>query len=952
MDIIKCGGLDDLFYGNKRMADESKTGSDKQGETPEKIPEKSLTPEGSPQQQKADSDAQRLAQQRQPGTVTLPEITIAGTDAKAGNAKPTASEGQTSWSTQDLSRVLKYLDSIKPAAERTLGVTDSAGDRAQRNTYILLRDKILPELKSQGKIGAEWQLFPTTAQSPADKVGADYLLVNTKTGAFHLLDATLKENKGNVFALRAGGVIVVDNRLFDALSALKTTDGGAIGEAATQLKTDISQQITSLTKSNTPFKLGPDGTPMPSVTIVSEQKAKSEITKLSEWAKAEAKASTGNEARLFNEMSSVVEGSFRHLDKAAREIASPKLAESVSRATDAEIAKYALAKYKGEKYDAAKPGAAANNLHVLKDGKLVMPVQSGEIHVGGNFADHLEKSWGSLQSEKKLLSLLSNKDLKAMGADTTSFEKLSGEERAEAIYKAYRSQRQFQNEANKLRNTLHSEQQVIKAGGALGTGAPVIAENIMARLRARPDSTLLGIAPKPEAAAAPDKPAIKTAFSDIDKTASKPIEALAEFSGLEKHDNKVSSNLSTSMELLLADQQERRAKDPTAKDLWTQVEFDRFTKLNEAYSNPSHPDHADSVKQLHDLLNKKVEMAESEAEKAQAVLQGNPIFEKLTDETRMKEAVKQLSDRTKTLPAQDKDEYLAKQIKEALRKQTGAATLSELPESVRQLKVKMVEGSANSVRVNASGVLEIPSKLLRDDPKKAVAEAYAHASGMSMLDLLRQEGNEHLTMRSLKPMLSKIAERAETVVTAQLESAKTNAHVPINSEAASTERKTEIPKERAIVTSWNGEILNFGNEKFNVSSELAKLNRERAEKIKALETEFEKAQKTAESKQTDENKQRVTSLEQQLIAERQNSKIATDLHQSLTGSRGAEAQSKAQTLIKQAAERAAEQHMSKRGGSATFSRASAIALLLSTATALYVQGNGPARADVYETHIR
>jgi hypothetical protein len=37
----------------------------------------------------------------------------------------------------------------------------------------------LTTLQKQGKVGNEWEVYPTKAGSPADKIGADYILVNT-----------------------------------------------------------------------------------------------------------------------------------------------------------------------------------------------------------------------------------------------------------------------------------------------------------------------------------------------------------------------------------------------------------------------------------------------------------------------------------------------------------------------------------------------------------------------------------------------------------------------------------------------------------------------------------------------------------------------------------------------------------------------------------------------------
>jgi hypothetical protein len=89
------------------------------------------------------------------------------------------------------------------------------GDTNQLGVYRVL-ERLLVE---SGYKDRGWEIFPTEQHSPADKVGADFLLINKNTGDMHLLDATGNNNK-NAPLIRRSGVIFFDKAWFDPLGVL------------------------------------------------------------------------------------------------------------------------------------------------------------------------------------------------------------------------------------------------------------------------------------------------------------------------------------------------------------------------------------------------------------------------------------------------------------------------------------------------------------------------------------------------------------------------------------------------------------------------------------------------------------------------------------------------------------------------------------------------------------
>src|SRR5262249_12214859 len=128
--------------------------------------------------------------------------------------------------------------------------------------------RTMDKMKAEGKIGPDWEIFPTAVHSPADKAGADFLLVNKKTGEFHILDATSNPDKltdptsKNVASIRQKGIIHFDRTWFDRMGGLRVDDlDAAISSGASGFEKRLSQQLEELTQQASPFKLGE--TPFP-----------------------------------------------------------------------------------------------------------------------------------------------------------------------------------------------------------------------------------------------------------------------------------------------------------------------------------------------------------------------------------------------------------------------------------------------------------------------------------------------------------------------------------------------------------------------------------------------------------------------------------------------------------------------------------------------------------------
>jgi hypothetical protein len=348
--------------------------------------------------------------------------------------------------------------------------------------------------------------------------------------------------------------------------------------------------------------------------------------------------------------------------------------------------------------------------------------------------------------------------------------------------------------------------------------------------------------------------------------------------------------------------------------------------------------------------------ARPSAAQIESQLRGTQTFERLTDQQRMTDALKQLTDRAlQRMPESnaEKGEFLTKQVKAAMRKQLGVATDAELPEAVKNMQVRIIDGDGAAPRLVQTrpgdpAVLEVPAKLLQHDAKSVLVDAYAHASGLGMLDLLHEKGNHAITIRSLEPMLSKIASQAEKIVGARSLAIATQERPAVSTETASSDRRIVLDPQKPLLTAWDGENLSFGGERFHVQTEVDKLQKDRESRVKDLDEKYRQAKELAESTKNAEDIARAQALETQLAAERQNLRVVSELRLAMSGQRGQSAQDRARSLVKAAADRAIDERLNGRErGGAPVSRAAAIAMVVSSLAFMYFGANGPAQADTY-----
>lgn len=907
----------------------------------------------------------------QGGTDKLPGVSIQSDVTKPASDASSAM----SWATKsDLAAALRYLEAVRPSAEAELRApAKSGGDRAQFNVYQMLNEKVLPAL--QKEIGPDWKLFPSKPHSPADKVGADFLLVNTKTGEFHFVDATTNPDKRNVFDLRARGVVLIDNALFDQFGALKEDDNNPEKrEAAKELRESVTQQMREMIKQGSVFKLGKDGTPMPSLEVKSDEQTKIEIDRLGSWATGKSKTEP-TLADKFRQMGEVVMRSFRQTEFKQAEVKSPALAESVRRTAEQEVAKYALAKFKKEQYQGTAPPRDGNksDIYTIKgdDVPVKMRAKDGSLLDGGSLISHISEARSSLLDHKKMLSMLSNKELQLIGVDLKPFKdaqgkELKGADRQAALDKAWADrtlQPKLKAAAEKLTSILMQPEVrgMIENGGRVGNGPPLIAESVMSKLKARTEDSNLG-----RAAQAPAEAAEKSKKpGDIEQdSASRAVsnEAVSNLmklrESLQSLDPKLASEgTAFDMRLLLEDQTDRQQK---GQDSWSPAEIERFKNLTEAYEDPKNPKHEEAVKQVNEAIN-----AECERRINIMGARGTANFAKLTDTSKMAVALQELTERgAQRMPASDKERgaFLEAQLRSALRKQLNVATDRDLPESLRNLKVQVVAGDGAPRVVqdlnSKHPVIEISSERLKANASGAIVDAYSKAAGLALVTSAGEKGNLPVTLRAIEPMIEDISLKARRIVVEQAQKAQEQVSKKAGAvETAASDRRAVIDLSKPLVTAWDGENLSFGSEKFHMNSELEKVTKESSDRVKKLEADLAKAKELAATEKTSESRKQALLLQSQLDAERQNLAVVSELREAMAGQRGAAAQENARGLVKTAADRAIADHLNNRrtagGGGAGLSRAAAATMVITTLAFMAV-GNNPASASesTYRSHTK
>lgn len=525
-----------------------------------------------------------------------------------GNSWPIRSASAAHWATGDVPSAVRQLDKLRDKVLSGSEFTQvtRAGDKSQLTIWHMLnneRDGILASLKRQkgdNGISADWQVYPTVTGSPLDRTGADFLLVNTKTGDVHFLDATGNQEKlenlsgSNVYRLRQSGVVGVKNSLFDESGALKTdADNLVTRTEAINFRPDLEDKIRRLTQEPSAFRLGVDGPPLPSLSRTTEAEATSQIGQLVDWARAKAKAAAdGNERSDWSEMATVLERAKNYSNIQAVQVASPELGKSLDSITRTELINYAMSKFKRLEYGMPPKADSVSGVSVNKEGTVMLKTKDGGFFNGGSIADSIDAARREFLDYVRLSKSLSNSQIDALGGDSKALKGLNGADRHAAIEKQLRLNMKFQTNAKNLASVFMSEQAVIRGGGAVGDKPPVITKNIESKLRARTEDSLLGrsqpAAVKPNSASQ----AVPLArMESLESGVPESTKLLKEWKDTPSRLDAPAPNIIEILDLII----DENNSIPVA-------ELAKFKALRDAYKDPTNPEHARALKMIHDLM--------------------------------------------------------------------------------------------------------------------------------------------------------------------------------------------------------------------------------------------------------------------------------------------------------------------------------------------------------------
>lgn len=516
-----------------------------------------------------------------------------------GNSWPIKGSAAAHWATGDVAPAIRQLEKIK---DQVLSNSDfrqvnSGGDRSQLTIWHMLsneRDGILASLKRDKRISPDWQVYPTEAKSPLDRAGGDYLLVNTKTGDFHFLDATSNPQKSNVFALREPGVIRTDNGLFDISGALKTDDpSSTVAAQAKNFKPNLEDQILAMTGRPSAFRLGADGPPLPSLTRTSEADATTQLGQLIDWARAKAKTATDSRERAdWLDMANIVERAKTYSNIQATQVQSAELGHSLDSVTRAELINYAMTKVKRVEYARPAKATAVADVNIGKDHTVMLKTKDGGYYNGGNLDASIEAARREFLDSTRLAKALSNGQVDALGGDGKALKGLSGAERQAAIEKQLRLNAKFQTNVKALSSVFMNDQTVIRNGGATGNNPAAIFENIGSRLRARNEDSLLGR--QPEVAVKPGgaSQAVPSArLESLEGGLPESTKLLKEWKEPPSRLDAPAQNISDILDLIV----DENNSIPV-------TELPKLKALRDAYKDPTNPDHARALKMINDLM--------------------------------------------------------------------------------------------------------------------------------------------------------------------------------------------------------------------------------------------------------------------------------------------------------------------------------------------------------------
>lgn len=512
-------------------------------------------------------------------------------EAHQGHLSRSRPEGNSNW-TNDLPTALNHLESERNriVTSKEFGTIEKGGDRTQLTIWRHLTSEpggVLSKLKAERQISSSWEIYPTEALSPLDKAGGDFLLVNTKTGELHFLDATSNSEKRNVFKLRADGVIFAENKWFDQSGAPKIDDSNPeVAKSARDFIPMLRDKIVGLIEKGTPFNLGEGAPPLPSLAKATDAEAEVQQRKLVNWARQQAEKSKSDQHKmLWKDMADVIEhGAAKYSSLAAKNLPSDYLRTLVEQTATVELLNFAIARLEGSA-PKKEVREGTSNVSTFKD-EIQFKKSAETTLTGGSLQGAISKARTNLMDDLVIARFLKNDQLQALGADLNALKGLTGDERLQALSRQVRTNRQLKDNLSKIRNVLQQERDSIESGQL-----SIISSNTVAKLRLKSGDQLEGKATKKADEAKPLS-AAKTA--NLNETLPETIKVLRAFELKVTDPAKQDANVMEAFDLLHADNYQ---EIPEGERVSLQA-------LRDAYNDTKHSNHRKALKELHELLSR------------------------------------------------------------------------------------------------------------------------------------------------------------------------------------------------------------------------------------------------------------------------------------------------------------------------------------------------------------